>query len=132
MKTTKITLALVFATILAAFAVSATTAIPLKGSYTGTGSNFSGNLTHLGLFQGTVTSATTETFVAANGDKIFVTVTSFTTGATATNGDTPYTETFTVTGGTGRFVNESGSATVTGVIHSNGSYTGNVDGSVAK
>ncbi|MEK6251842.1 MAG: hypothetical protein AABM43_07840 [Actinomycetota bacterium] len=106
---------------------------PLKGTRTatsivnlatGTGTvDGTFRFTHLGkgIFYEEVTSTLTgntfvvtgtETFVAANGDKLFVTVAG--TG-TLTSTGTESTIVGTITGGTGRFADASGTFTATGV-----------------
>ena len=93
---------------------------------TGTGTiDGSGQFTHLGKFTfhddftsftltgpTTFTFTSTETAVAANGDKIFVTNAG--TG-TLTSTGTEATTVSTITGGTGRFADASGTFTVTSV-----------------
>ena len=75
-----------------------------------------GNATHLGLF--TVTADWTlaptgnfgtSTWTAANGDEFS---TSFTRSGVAVPPTITFTETHTITGGTGRFANASGTFTV--------------------
>ncbi len=100
----------------------ATTATVIVNLATGTGTiDGAFRVTHLGkgIFYGDVTSTLTgntivnggtETYVAANGDKVFTTIAGTgritSTGVEATNIDT-------ITGGTGRFAEARGTFTVT-------------------
>ena len=102
--------------------------LPFKGTYEGLetvdatapshhGLDATGNATHLGLFtvraSWTVTMAgaieTSSTWTAANGDKFS---TSFTRQGRFVPPTATFTETHTITGGTGRFANASGTFTV--------------------
>jgi hypothetical protein len=102
--------------------------LPFKGTYEGLETvdaampshhslvDVTGNATHLGRFTLTADwtlAATgnfgTSTWTAANGDKLF---TSFQRSGKAVPPTITFTETHTVTGGTGRFANASGSFTV--------------------
>ena len=111
----------------AALAAPHGTARPLTGTGTGTTAlnlatgaataDFTGHLSHLGAETGhddltvTITSPSTfrytgtETFLAANGDKLFAVVTG---SGTATPTAIQSTDTDTITGGTGRFTGASG------------------------
>jgi hypothetical protein len=98
---------------------------PLKGTTTGslTVSSFTGNFSHLGATAGgdvatiTLTSPTTftytgtDTLVAANGDEVFSTFTG--SGAFTSATTIESTQVNTITGGTGRFADASGTFTVT-------------------
>jgi hypothetical protein len=106
---------------------------PLKGSSTGsltvslaTGaatSSFTGNLSHLGAITGgdvatltatgpaTFTYAGTNILVAANGDEVFSTFTGSGVFTSATTVES--TQVNTITGGTGRFADASGTFTIT-------------------
>jgi hypothetical protein len=119
----------------AALAAANGTARPLTGTGTGTTTlnlvtgaataDFTGHLSHLGAETGhddltvTVTSASTfvytgtETFVAANGDKLFSTVMG---SGTVTPTAIESTDTDTITGGTGRFSGASGTYTKTASV----------------
>ena len=101
--------------------------LPFKGTYEGEEKVLTppshhhldalGNATHLGLFtvtaDWTVTTAgaieTSSTWTAANGDKLS---TSFTRQGRFVPPTATFTETHTITGGTGRFANASGTFTV--------------------
>jgi hypothetical protein len=106
---------------------------PLKGTETGTTtvnlvtgagpSDGTGQLSHLGTFTvhsdftsftltgpNTFTYTGTETDVAANGDKLFSTLTG---SGTFTSTTSENTEVNTITGGTGRFADASGTYTYT-------------------
>jgi len=95
--------------------------LPFKGTYEGLETvitptdhhlEATGNATHLGRFTvtadwtiGTGGGIGTSTWTAANGDEFF---TSFTRSGVAAPPTITFTETHTVTGGTGRFANASG------------------------
>jgi hypothetical protein len=100
---------------------------PFKGTYEGLETvltvpshhhlDATGNATHLGLFtvkaDWTVTTAgaieTSSTWTAANGDELF---TRFTRHGVFVPPTATFTETHTITGGTGRFATASGTFTV--------------------
>ena len=95
--------------------------VPLKGSIGGDAFGFSGNLTHLGRFDGEYDyEEDTAVWTAANGDTVEVETTWFALGDCL---NPPYCYVFTyvqeltITGGTGRFENAKGSATVEGVFN---------------
>ena len=102
--------------------------LPFKGTYEGLETvdatvpshhhlDATGNATHLGLFtlkaDWTVTTAgaieTSSTWTAANGDELF---TRFTRQGVFVPPTATFTETHTITGGTGRFATASGTFTV--------------------
>ena len=101
--------------------------LPFKGTYEGLETvltppshhhlDATGNATHLGLFtvraSWTVTMAgaieTSSTWTAANGDELF---TRFTRQGVFVPPTATFTETHTITGGTGRFATASGTFTV--------------------
>jgi hypothetical protein len=102
---------------------------PFRGHYThdDTGRPGSGEATHLGRFiqeaEGVVvhddgSAEGFETFTAANGDQLFMDLKGFPTDECdpAPPEVTPICGTFTVTGGTGRFSDASGTADFVGVI----------------
>ena len=112
--------------------------VPLKGSFTGVGPDFGGNFTHLGRFEGLITSSnppfTEAEWTAANGDTVTNEAVFF-LGAQipGSPGVFNYTQEVTITGGTGRFANAEGSATVEGVIDFNtGEYDGYLKGSITR
>ena len=116
-----------------ALAAANGTVLPLKGTTTGSltvslpsgaaTSSFTGNFSHLGATTGgdvtpiTLTSPTTftykgtDTLVAANGDEVFSTFTG--SGALTSATTIESTQVNTITGGTGRFADASGTFTVT-------------------
>ena len=111
----------------AATAAKGGSELPFKGTYEGLETvgtvpsrhhlDATGNATHLGLFtvtaDWTVTTAgaieTNCTWTAANGDELF---TRFTRRGVFVPPTATFTETHTITGGTGRFANASGTFTV--------------------
>jgi hydroxyethylthiazole kinase-like sugar kinase family protein len=117
----------------AALAAANGTDRPLTGTGTGTNTlnlatlaataEATGHISHLGAFTGhfdavfTITGASTFTYtgtgtdVAANGDKLFSTITGSGTLTSPTTAES--TETDTITGGTGRFAGASGTYTET-------------------
>jgi hypothetical protein len=121
--------------------------LPFKGTYEGLETivtapshhhlDATGNLTHLGLF--TVTAdwtigagggTGTARWIAANGDELS---TSFRRHGVATPPIITFTETHTITGGTGRFANAAGSFTV---VQTRGlvmpyNNTATIDGSIS-
>jgi hypothetical protein len=133
--------ALVGLTLLATIAISPAAARaaakgsdrPLTGTTTGTltvslpsgatTSSFTGNFSHLGATTGgdaativltspaTFTYTGTDSLVAANGDKVFSTFTG--SGAFTSATTIESTQVNTITGGTGRFADASGTFTVT-------------------
>jgi hypothetical protein len=120
--------------------------VPLKGSFEGAGTEFAGNFSHLGLFEGVVVPGTpdlsefpiivipsTATWTAANGDTVTnsaeLRINFF---CLISAGDCPYSQEFTITGGTGRFMNATGSATATGTLFADGSYDGYLDGTISQ
>ena len=113
--------------------------VPLKGSFSGQGPFFEGNFTHLGRFEGEITDviSPTETeaeWTAANGDTV-TNMAVFLLGdpIPGESGVFNYTQRVTITGGTGRFANATGSATVEGVIDINtGEYDGYLKGTISR
>lgn len=102
-------------------ALAQTTQLPLRGEFSGAGATFGGTATHLGLFSGVIDNSASPpnaVWTAANGDMLTNTTTSFVIDFTAPEAPTvfPYSQTIEFTGGTGRFQNSSGSATITGTI----------------
>ena len=90
-----------------------------------------GNATHLGHFSEKldyvlaydfVHFSGTATFTAANGDEIFATFYGSIPGFSSGIFPTPYSSTFTITGGTGRFQNASGGGVITGQDFGNGLF----------
>jgi len=98
-----------------------------------------GNATHLGLFTyhlqaelylPTLTASTSTTLIAANGDMIFGEGSGQGT-PTGTPGIVSIVETYTITGGTGRFASATGNFTVKRLINratfaSSGTLSGNI------
>jgi hypothetical protein len=103
---------------------------PIKGFYCGSGNSFTGTLSRLGLFTATYNPSTnTITLVAANGDKLYATVSNY-QATTGSDGTIHYSENWTFVGGTGRFTNYTGGATVTGDQSTTGTYAATVAGTV--
>jgi hypothetical protein len=114
--------------------VQAAEYVPLKGRFAGAGALFSGNFTHLGKFQGVVDLiAATAVWTAANGDTVTNQTTSFELVEEVTPGVFRYEQTLVITGGTGRFTNAIGSATVTGLFNViTGAYDGELTGTISQ
>jgi len=101
----------------------------------------SGNATQLGLFTissqaqvniPTLASSTSTTLVAADGSSLFGVGTGQGT-PTATPGIVSIVETYTITGGTGRFAGASGSFTVERVLNrATGVSTGTLNGTIVR
>ncbi len=99
--------------------------------------NGTGIATHLGRFTlsgtftlnlATATGAGTSVYTAANGDQLYVSVTG---SAVVGGGFAVVTESVTVTGGTGRFENATGTLTVIRrVTQATGMATGTIEGTV--
>ena len=108
--------------------------VPLKGRFAGAGADFSGNFTHLGKFQGVADLvASTAIWTAANGDTITNQTTAFVLVEEVSLGVFRYEQTLVITGGTGRFANATGSATVTGLINVvTGAYDGKLTGTISR
>jgi len=113
---------------------------PLKGTFDGGGLNFSGQLTHLGTYNGNITFFQptgpgtfniSETWTAANGDQVFSTAQGTVTGVDPITGFQTFSEVITINGGTGRFADATGVATGTGEIAAGftlyyGQYSGTI------
>ena len=105
--------------------------VPLKGSLGGDREGFSGNFTHLGRFDGVFDyDDFTAVWTAANGDTVETQTTLFVPECLDPSEDpltcvATYVQELFITGGTGRFDNAIGSATVEGVINL---FTGEFDG----
>lgn len=136
---TSTVMALLFGGLLvpSALATQPNNKVPLKGDFVGIGAEFSGNFSHLGAFTGVVDLAGGEdtVWVAANGD----TVTNQTTSFVIDFGDFssfpvfPYEQTIVITGGTGRFHDATGSATITGSFNVvTVEYDGQLSGTISQ
>jgi len=114
--------------------VQAADYVPLKGRFAGAGANFAGNFSHLGKVQGVVDATTfTALWTAANGDTVTNQTTSFVVGEEVTPDVHRYEQSIVITGGTGRFANATGSATVTGLINvATGAYDGKLIGTISR
>jgi len=108
--------------------------VEIEGSFHGVGSNFSGNFTHIGPFQGILNQATlTAVWTTANGDTVTNQTTSFVLTKQIGPNTFRYHQTLTITGGTGRFANATGSATATGTINvATGAYDGELEGLISR
>ena len=132
---------------------------PLKGSFASAGScstpcfSFAGQLTHLGRFSGQITGfslpggtsppcptvpgpgteagCTTATWTAANGDTVTDYTIFYITGFDASTGLYTFSQSITITGGTGHFAGATGSATATGETSATFSkYYGTIVGTI--
>jgi hypothetical protein len=110
--------------------------VPLKGEFVGVGAEFSGNFSHLGRFDGLADLATsTATWTSANGDTVTNMTTSFVIdfGDEVAPGVFTYEQTIVITGGTGRFQDATGEASITGTIDPVGFvYDGYLNGSISQ
>jgi hypothetical protein len=133
-------------------AALASTSVPFNGSASGTFAATSpttvalagtGHYEHLGATIFTGTSTTTggaacggftamekDTYTAANGDKVFLTVVD-SLCPTSTAGVFHVSGTFTVTGGTGRFADASGSGAISATATFQSGTAGTFSGSTA-
>jgi hypothetical protein len=139
-------------------AVFASTAVPFNGSGSGTFAFTSqttlalsgtGHYTHLGLttlsFIGTISplpaacaggfnAVEQDTYIAANGDKVYLTVNDVLCPTSAA-GVFSVIGSFTVTGGTGRFADASGSGTITAsttfITGTSGTFSGTTAGTIS-
>jgi hypothetical protein len=107
--------------------------VPLKGDFAGVGAEFSGNFSHLGKFTGVVDLDDSDgiddtVWTAANGDTVTNMTTNFAPGP-----DNTYVQTIVITGGTGRFQDATGNATITGTFDfGTFVYDGHLDGSISQ
>jgi len=111
--------------------------VPLKGSLGGDRDGFSGNFTHLGRFDGVYDyDEDTAVWTAANGDTVEVETTLFALGDCLNPPDCyvfTCVQELTITGGTGRFENATGSGTVEGVINFvAGEFGGYLKGTISR
>lgn len=113
--------------------------VPLKGSLGGDTYGFSGNFTHLGRFDGVFDYTNfTAVWTAANGDEVYVQTTVFETECLDPSEDpttcvATYVQELIITGGTGRFYNATGSASVEGVINlATGEFHGYLKGRISR
>ena len=119
-------------------AIAAGQSVPLTGRFQGAGEHFSGNMTHLGTFQGVIDNSVvppTAVWTAANGDTITNQTVSFEIDLSSPIGPNlyPYTQEIDITGGTGRFMDATGHAHVTGVINMvTFEYDGRLQGHLSK
>lgn len=108
--------------------------VPLKGNFSGVGNDFSGNFTHLGLFDGFIVFPAA-TWTAANGDEVYAITVNFVFDPTkeCPDGFVGYIQQLVINEGTGRFENAKGGATVTGCINIvTGEYDGYLDGTISR
>lgn len=110
--------------------------VPLRGDFAGAGAEFSGNFSHLGRFDGMADLGTfTATWTAASGDTVTNMTTSFVIDLSdeVAPGVFSYEQTIVITGGTGRFQNATGEASIIGTIDPvEFIYDGHLEGSVSQ
>ena len=108
--------------------------VPLKGRFEGLGNDFSGQMSHLGNFTGVFDPGTsTAVWTAANGDTVTNQTTEFQLVEWLGSNRYRYEQTLEITGGTGRFADAKGSATVYGLIDlGTGAYDGRLEGSISR
>ena len=112
--------------------------IPMRGQFNGVGETFSGRATHLGRFDGVIDNTTmppNAVWTAANGDMLTNITTSFVIDFSSPIAPNvyPYTQTIEFTGGSGRFQNATGSATITGTIDVvTFEYNGRIRGTISR
>jgi hypothetical protein len=111
--------------------------VPLKGSLGGDSYGFSGNFAHLGRFDGVFDPETfTAEWTAANGYILTVQTTSFVPEICLDPPDCTvftYVQVLIITGGTGRFDNATGNATVEGVFNfATGEFEGYLKGIISQ
>jgi len=114
----------------------------LPGGLTQLDGSFSGNATHLGSFTGPATRiqdhqgnfATTTVLVSANGtDSVFLTISGHSERTRGGSCVIISTGTYTVTGGTGRFANATGSGTIISEIDQcEGTARGIYEGTISR
>ena len=112
--------------------------VPMLGSFSGVGATFSGNVTHLGYFEGVIDNTTVPpnaVWTAANGDTLTNITTSFVIDFSSPVAPNlfPYTQTIEFTGGNGRFQNATGRAEIVGTIDvTTFAYNGRIEGIVSR
>lgn len=113
--------------------------VPLTGDFAGIATKFSGNFSHLGTFTGLVdldpSDGTDDTvWTAANGDTVTNQTTSFVIDFLGGSFPVfPYEQTIVITGGTGRFQDSTGSASITGDFNVvTFAYDGHLVGSISQ
>jgi hypothetical protein len=111
---------------------------PMQGTFSGVGASFSGNATHLGRFDGVIDNTTVTpnaVWTAANGDTLTNITTSFVIDFSAPVAPNvyPYTQTIEFTGGSGRFQQATGGASITGTIDVvTFEYNGRINGTISR
>lgn len=111
---------------------------PMRGTFSGVGAGFSGNATHLGRFDGVIDNTTVPphaVWTAANGDTLTNITTSFVIDFSAPVAPNvyPYTQTIEFTGGSGRFQQATGGASITGTIDVvTFEYNGRINGTISR
>jgi len=108
--------------------------VPLKGRFAGGGSDFSGSLTLMGRFAGVFDAdARKAVWTAADGDTVTNRTVSFVLEEELSSSVFGYEQALIIAGGTGRFADASGSATVVGLIDlDTGIYLGWVEGRISR
>ena len=108
-------------------ALAGSQTVPLKGQFSGAGNQFSGQITHLGQFDGIFDpDSHSAFFIAANGDMMKASY------CPEESEICDQVQELVITGGTGRFAFAGGSAIVTGDVNpgDGGAYNGRIEGSL--
>jgi hypothetical protein len=119
-------------------AFSLTKQVPMRGTFSGVGETFFGHATHLGRFDGVIDNTTVPpnaVWTAANGDTLTNITTSFVIdfSAPVAPNVSPYTQTIEFPGGSGRFQQATGGASITGTIDVvTFEYNGRINGTISR
>jgi hypothetical protein len=131
-------LALLLFSLIVPTSFAMTDEVPMSGAFSGVGETFSGHAAHLGRFEGVIDNTTvppTAVWTAANGDTLTNMTSSFVIDFSSPIAPNvyPYTQTIEFTGGSGRFQQATGSATITGTIDVvTFAYNGRINGAISR